>query len=246
MKAKLRRWVCPKCGTGCLAPSKPRLDDVRRYCLVCSESTGRLVLRHCPSIDRERERAEKERQEAAERRRKLDEKLSHQWPEVLRLYFEHWCDLDSWPRDERRRVRRTTLRLVCRHSTSGSSGTAWSRRRHIVVRAGTDRAAGLKVLCHEMAHIATPGHGHDRLWRSVFLDACKELCGREVKLPPGRVSRQVLSWKTYMLFRAALDDGRIPILWSDEEPIEGRILRPIVEELAAADDALRVEEKSCV
>ena len=37
-----------------------RQDDVRRYCLPCSESTGRLVERVCPALERRR-KASKER-----------------------------------------------------------------------------------------------------------------------------------------------------------------------------------------
>ena len=53
--AKQRRWVCPKCQSAKLAPSKPRKKDTRRFCLPCSEETGFLVERTCPALDRERE-----------------------------------------------------------------------------------------------------------------------------------------------------------------------------------------------
>ncbi len=60
-----RWWVCPSCGGGLLAPGRPRRDDVRRYCLPCSEATGRLVARTCPAADRERAaRAERGREAA--------------------------------------------------------------------------------------------------------------------------------------------------------------------------------------
>jgi len=53
-KTKMKRWVCPLCGSGKLAPSRPRKDDTRRFCLPCSEKTGRLVERTCPALDKER------------------------------------------------------------------------------------------------------------------------------------------------------------------------------------------------
>lgn len=65
---KLRRWKCPRCGGGVLAPSRPRRDDVRRYCLDCSKATGRLVERTSPSV--ERERAQSSTAAAAKRRAK--------------------------------------------------------------------------------------------------------------------------------------------------------------------------------
>jgi hypothetical protein len=52
---KQARWTCLNCGEGGLAPTKPRRDDVRRYCLPCSAKTGRLVERVSPSLERRRE-----------------------------------------------------------------------------------------------------------------------------------------------------------------------------------------------
>lgn len=40
------RRACPTEGAdhaAILAPSRPRLDDVRRFCLECSRATGKLV-----------------------------------------------------------------------------------------------------------------------------------------------------------------------------------------------------------
>lgn len=52
---KNARWVCPVCNTGCLAPTRPRADDTRRYCLRCSEKSGRLVRRIAPALEKARE-----------------------------------------------------------------------------------------------------------------------------------------------------------------------------------------------
>lgn len=51
----MKRWKCTQCGSGVNAPGRMRRDDVRRYCLACSKTTGRLVQRTCPVLDRERE-----------------------------------------------------------------------------------------------------------------------------------------------------------------------------------------------
>ena len=48
-KAKQKRWRCPVCELGILGPLRPRLNDVRRYCLPCSAKTGRLVERYAPA-----------------------------------------------------------------------------------------------------------------------------------------------------------------------------------------------------
>lgn len=53
-----------------------RTDDVRRFCLTCSERTGRLVQRRCPSLDRERAirttRQQEQARTAAERKRQAE------------------------------------------------------------------------------------------------------------------------------------------------------------------------------
>jgi hypothetical protein len=62
------RWKCERCGDGLLAPSKPRRNDVRRYCLPCSSETGRLVERIAPALEQHRAR----RVEAAQQKKKSE------------------------------------------------------------------------------------------------------------------------------------------------------------------------------
>lgn len=63
-----KRWICPLCENGVLAPSRPRKNNVLRYCLPCSEKTGKLVERTCPALDAKREaKAERKRAKAAKR-----------------------------------------------------------------------------------------------------------------------------------------------------------------------------------
>src|SRR4051812_12447070 len=58
-----RLWRCPLCTDQHRAPSRPRRDDARRYCLTCTAETGRLVERFCPSLERQRaERASRQEQ----------------------------------------------------------------------------------------------------------------------------------------------------------------------------------------
>lgn len=75
---KQARWKCPACGHGLLAPTRPRRNDVRRYCLPCSSKAGVLVERVAPALDaqrnardvarRERERKTRERDRARKER----------------------------------------------------------------------------------------------------------------------------------------------------------------------------------
>ena len=48
------RWKCANCDHGLLAPTKPRKNDVRRYCLPCSAKTGKLVERVSPTLEKQR------------------------------------------------------------------------------------------------------------------------------------------------------------------------------------------------
>lgn len=48
------RWVCPNGCPAKLGSTRPRKDDVVRYCLVCSERTGKLVPRSAPALERQR------------------------------------------------------------------------------------------------------------------------------------------------------------------------------------------------
>ncbi len=52
--SKQVRWKCAICDHGLLAPTKPRKNDVRRYCLPCSSKSGKLVERVAPSLEKQR------------------------------------------------------------------------------------------------------------------------------------------------------------------------------------------------
>lgn len=51
-----RRWACPKCLRGVLAPERMAADDIRRFCQHCSFAPGnkRLVERVCPALEKRR------------------------------------------------------------------------------------------------------------------------------------------------------------------------------------------------
>ena len=50
----MKIWRCPECGSGVRAPGKPRLNDVRRFCLPCSLGNGFMVERVCPTLEKKR------------------------------------------------------------------------------------------------------------------------------------------------------------------------------------------------
>lgn len=47
-------WRCPDCGSGVRAPGKPRRNDVRRFCFPCSQRSGYMVERVCPTLEKKR------------------------------------------------------------------------------------------------------------------------------------------------------------------------------------------------
>ena len=55
-KTGRKRWVCPLCADGQLAPSRPRKNNALRYCLPCTAKTGKLVERDCPSAAKRKEK----------------------------------------------------------------------------------------------------------------------------------------------------------------------------------------------
>ena len=64
------RWDCPNGHPGVLGPMRPRMDSVVRYCLTCSQQTGRLVPRVAPALERKRE-AKRQRDAAKRERRRV-------------------------------------------------------------------------------------------------------------------------------------------------------------------------------
>lgn len=54
-RIKRVRWACPNGCPAVLGPSRPRKDDVCRFCLPCSSQKGRLVPRTAPALDKARE-----------------------------------------------------------------------------------------------------------------------------------------------------------------------------------------------
>ena len=55
------RWSCPNGHVDVLGPSRPRRDNVCRYCLPCSQLLGRLTGRTALSLMRESEKRRESR-----------------------------------------------------------------------------------------------------------------------------------------------------------------------------------------
>lgn len=208
---KQARWVCPRCNVGRLAPTRPRRDDVRRYCLPCSEATGRLVERVAPSIERKRAasseasraRAASKRSTAAKRRadtaaaerERLDARFLRRLPttgETVDLRRE----LPRVWRAARKvepRLSETPPTLVAIHG-----GGSYASKYDNAIRLG--RSADWHTLVHEVAHFVQFRRGfaersdgkravHDRAFYMILRDVMERL------VPGLRVSfASVTSW----------------------------------------------------
>lgn len=175
----MRRWICPTCDTGALAPDRPRRDDVRRYCLPCSQRTGRLVERTCPALDKQRAtRAAATKERTAARRARDTERAvaarSHNGVDLLaeaKIIWRHMAD-------HHRGRPMPELRL---RFTSKAYCTGNANRQRAVVSVGryASTASALMVLTHELAHSAAPNPGdwHDERWADCYVTAARARWG---------------------------------------------------------------------
>lgn len=174
-----RRWVCPVCGKGALAPSRPRKDDVRRYCLPCSTKTGRLVLRVAPAVEKARaESKERRAAKAATVRQTAKQKAEAQrtiggfdlLAEARRLWrTEAFRREPGWRKD--------LPEITLRRTTTGkfrTSGFCWSRTRAVTLTVGTDTAEALEALAHELTHAIVRYEGHSTRFWSLLRAVAKE------------------------------------------------------------------------
>jgi ribosomal protein L44E len=91
---KLARWKCPTCSAGNLAPRRPRRDDVRKYCLPCSEKTGRLVEKVCAALEGKREVAkQKQRAKQKKERAILGFKKPMDYYDIAGINVRVWLDM---------------------------------------------------------------------------------------------------------------------------------------------------------
>lgn len=202
-KPKQYRWVCPRCGAGKLAPSRPRKDDVRRYCLACSERTGRLVRRLSPALERqrrdqqERRKAKTKRKRATERKRRENQRQAVQerrqereallgLPFSLESFVRRVQRLKAWGADL------TKVGIKIRFGegswTSGHAKRNWwyigdGTMITVTIGKGATPENTLETIVHEYAHHADYRHssgGHGEVMKRLLINAVEELTGLEV------------------------------------------------------------------
>jgi hypothetical protein len=168
MATKQARWKCPKCDDGVLAPTRPRKDDVRRYCLPCSSVNGRLVERIAPALEAKREQRiastrEKVRQkrQVARRReqpKKLQQRCDAVRERIIRKEAERiWNLMADWHKGKPL----PRINIVRGRNWGSQYGHAEVWRNTIQVNVDAEQSQlrsrrVWSVLAHELAHIACP------------------------------------------------------------------------------------------
>lgn len=183
----MRRWVCPTCQSGVLAPERPRRDDVRRYCLDCSATAGRLVERTAPSLERQRAinaEARRFRSTAAKVTAARRAREAHMIGTVdLLAEARRFWRLTTLA-EARRATWRTPGRVALptiewRRDRTGmkshTSGVCWTQHQRIVITIGYSPAEAVEVVLHELVHAALPlREKHGPLFRSTLASAARE------------------------------------------------------------------------
>ncbi len=185
MTTKNVRWKCPLCEHGLLAPSRPRMNDVRRYCLTCSEETGKLVQRIAPALDKKRAtkkvaasskacamRATATRKQAP---KKEQARIDAQRVKMINKEAEKIWALMS---DYHGGKRLPTINIVDAQNRGRQYGHARPSANSIQVNVDQDQNIQRsrrvwEVLAHELAHCAVPpkareGRGRDTHSREFY------------------------------------------------------------------------------
>ena len=168
MATKNVRWKCEICDSGLLAPSQPRMNDVRRYCLPCSADTGKLVHRVAPSLEKKREvkkaatKVRKTSKRATVAKNKAPQK-EQQRIDAQRAKMIHKEAEKIWklmqPYHNGKRL--PSIDIVRAQNRGRQYGHASARGNYIQVNVDPDQNVNRsrrvwEVLAHELAHCAVP------------------------------------------------------------------------------------------
>lgn len=161
------RWVCPNGCPGKLGSTRPRKDDVVRYCLACSERTGKLVQRTAPALERQRAArtsslSERRALKRERERARADSKFIVAGVDLRDVVAKMWQLPTSRDWRERHNLPKAPPELIVKHHSyiRRNWGYAWPWRHRIQVRVATlkkpkDYVPGIpyQTLLHEIAHI---------------------------------------------------------------------------------------------
>jgi len=194
-KAKRVRWECPNEHPAVLGSPRPPKDSIVRYCLACSQESGRLVERIALALERKRAAAAvtaankakaKRSREATARERRKQAEIERYTVEGVDLRDELTCllRLRAWngrfgtpPLFQHR----PELVISRRHQHPTRLGYAepWRWRITVATYPGQTLADARETLVHELTHLVVGHRPGTRGWhgpefKNTMLAAFKE------------------------------------------------------------------------
>lgn len=172
-KVKRVRWDCPTGKhPGVLASTRPARDAIVRYCLKCSEESGKLTERIAPALERKRAaakesaaakaKAQRARAAAAKAKKKAAEDAYHTVDGVdVRDEFARLLKLRAFGGKQSRLVRRPPKLIVKRRTyaprTAYGYASPWQNTITVFVWKHQGLAMLREILVHELTHIVVGG-----------------------------------------------------------------------------------------
>jgi len=180
------RWKCAICDHGLLAPTKPRKNDVRRYCLPCSAKTGKLVERVSPTLEKQRTVKSEQRkvkvQQLNDKKKVVRDKKSVVLKRNAAIQKEGervWKLMYAWHKGKPM----PKINIVnARNQLGAGHATYWRNEIQVNVNLKqTERSSQWTwhVLAHELAHCACPPvrtNGKRDVHHKEFYKALKHAC----------------------------------------------------------------------
>lgn len=212
----LRVWRCSDPNhKGVRAPGRMRADDVRRFCWPCSVTTGYLVQRHAPALERKRKNAKAKRleREQAARERAHEDRTAREVIDGVDVgqEIDRLIKLPALRDELPSGWRRDKVSWTLHRSSQVSSGHAYARWKiHLTIRYGATAAEVKTLLLHELAHyvMANEEH-HGGRWARCFARAAREAYDVDVQARHGRERTWELDGRVF----AALG-GNDPQMWA--------------------------------
>lgn len=193
------RWECPAgLHPAVLGASRPRKDATCRYCLPCSTSNARLVLRTAPVVEARRHvRKNLTAIQAAKRRER---------ERAADLAYYTACGVDV--RDELANLLNTSIARekpprrppwlhIIRRTKSRGGGKRYGLARYgdsritLHVWPEWDVYVLRAVLAHELAHLLTPGASHGPAFKHALHELIRSAFSVHVEIHSAHMSQEI-------------------------------------------------------